>query len=176
MCANYKLRIVHQSAPAISNLPHGDSSEAEEARYALLPINFNEITRTEACAQGRVTEKSSRYKSRQGIFNSIDTVETIKRSGRRYEQIESLLITVNYDHLLTGSLYREYPENCTRYPLLPVQRRDPLWWRSAACARVYPKTDMHPSHDAPMVSAVLTSKQRNRRWTSVESIRRIPKW
>ncbi|TGZ48050.1 Uncharacterized protein DBV15_11670 [Temnothorax longispinosus] len=34
-------------------------SEEGEARYALLPINFNEITRTEACArkQGRVTEE-----------------------------------------------------------------------------------------------------------------------
>lgn len=170
---NYKLRIVHQSTPAISNLPHGDSSEEGEARYALLPINFNEITRTEACAQGRVTERSNRYKSRQGIFNSIDTVETIKRSGRRYEQIESMLITVNYGHLLSGSLYREYSENCPRYPLLPVERRDSLRWRSTACARVYPKTDMHP---LTMASAVLTSKQRNRRRTSVESIRRIPKW
>lgn len=34
------------------------SEEGEErARYALLPINFSEVTRTEARVQGRVTEE-----------------------------------------------------------------------------------------------------------------------
>lgn len=33
--------------------------------------------------------RSNRYKSRRGIFNSVDTAEAIKQSGRIYEQIES---------------------------------------------------------------------------------------
>lgn len=174
---------VHQSTPAIFNLPHGDPAKRRRisARYALLPINFSEVT-----ANGSSRVQAEGHMRATGInlggvifFNSIDTTVAIKQFGRRYEQIESPLITVNYGR----SRCRGYPEKNAHYCAITVSsllrgpRSDEVarlvfeWIRKSVC------TLSHTIVGSHFVSAVLTFRQRNRRRTmSMESIRRIPKW
>lgn len=73
------------------------------------------------------------------FFNPIDTTVAIKQFGRRYEQIKSPLITVNYDR----SRRRGYLEKSAYYSLLrfhllrdsqPGDVRSVLKWIENLCA------------------------------------------